>query len=290
MTLLDLLPPLLTALLATVFVFAISVGLNLYKPHAAQALSTWLAPASGFLVGGYFVRGFPRFPPIDAASWLYWTIPFVAIIGAFLGHRFRHLQSAGRGLIAAALSFLLLRPLIGRSWNGFENILWIGSIALLWFVVWQILAHARQFSQTPRHGKNLLLVWIAVTGLSILLTASGTASYGLSLLALSGTIAAAGLASLPRIRRVVPDSQPAPALIVIPWMGFLVAGFFYADLQLVPAILSILALTTTLLLPQFPSLRNLKPRTLFSVQLLWLVFLQCIALFLAVKNSPEFYY
>jgi hypothetical protein len=290
MTLLDLLTPLLTALSATLFVFALSAVLNRYKPHAAQKLAIWIAPATGFLAGGYFVRGFPRFPPIDAASWLYWTISLIAVIGFFVSSRFRPLQNAGRLTIASGLAVLILRPLIGRFWNGFESLPWIGGTAFLWFLVWQTLAHAIRFPQNSDRGKPLLLIWIATVGLSILLTASGIASYGLYVLALSGAIAAAGLASLPQVRKVVPDFRPAPALIAIPWMGFLSAGYFYADLRFLPMALSVLALATTLLLPQIPRLRKLKPVTLFTLQLLWLMALQVLALFQTLKNSPDFNY
>ncbi|HLS27764.1 MAG TPA: hypothetical protein VK041_03885 [Opitutales bacterium] len=284
MTLPDLFAPLIASFAITIFILFLARTVAHRSPQAASYLAESIAPGAGFLGGSLQVRGFPKFPPIDSTGWLWWMIVLILLLAPFR-KRLPGFEKIFPPTALAILSFLLLKPFIGRSWNGFETVASIVGTFLIWFVGYFLIGRIRH---APRPSQPLFLLAIGTMALAILLTLSGTLSYGLYALALSDVIAASALWSIrPFLRTPLLDSGPAAIVIAIPWIGLLLGGYFFAQLPVVAAILAVFALTT-FALPEIPKLRRLPAVPFFLLQLTWLLLPLLLAIFSTGKINSRF--
>jgi hypothetical protein len=149
-------------------------------------VGTPFALALGYLFAHWRVLGLPRtFPPVDSSDWLFVGAVVFAVWG-FMEHRigyaglWRHL---GRLILVAAVSWLVLRPLVGNVWQGASALLWIASLAAGWWVWWSVQAHLAD--KQPGFLSPLILSMVAGGGGFVLLWSNSS-----SLSQMSGAVAA----------------------------------------------------------------------------------------------------
>lgn len=273
------------AMAGAVLVLVLAAFLSLWKPEAGRRTATWIAPAVGFVAGSFLVRGWPPFPARDAVGWVFWTVLLVAVIGAVAPKTPRWSRWIGPAFALSGLLYLMLRPLIGRVWEGSAVFVWLGGIGLVWLAAWVAMAQSHRAAQGWR---PLALLLLSTIGLSILLIVGGTASYAQYALAIAGVIAGAGLGSLPGARRLIPDSRPSAVGIVIPWMGLLVAAHFYADLPITVSVLATVSLLS-LVFPWVPKLKNLSGAWLLAIQIGWTMLALVIAIVMTHQAQSSAY-
>lgn len=264
----DLLPPFLVSFAIALVVLFLAGIIARKNPSTANLIASSIAPTAGFLSGTLFVRSFPELPPSDSIGWLFWVMILTALL-APIKNRIPALEKGFPPAAIALLSLLLLKPFIGQPWSRFESVLWIGSIFLIWLTAYLFID---RLQKAPRSWKPLVLLVIATTGLALLLTLSGTLSYGLYALTLSGAIAAPALCSIGPFRPVFPfDLRPATILIAIPSIGLLFGGYFFAEMPTTAAVLTLVSFTA-FALPSISKIKRLRAGSLFLFQLAWLIF------------------
>lgn len=282
----DLFVPMLTALGASVVFLGIAGALSLWKIEVARRVAQSVSPAVAFLFGAFLVRGFPPFPAAEAAGWIWWAVAAAAVAGVMPFGRAAWLRWVGRAVAIGFLLFLILRPLLGRSLEGREAFLWIAATALAWALGWAAIDQGRR---APRSWHPLLLLLMVSIGLSILLMVAGVASYSQYALALAGAIAGAGVWALPCVRRFLPDPRPSAAVVALPWVGLLVAGYFFAEMQWMDALFALVALLA-FFLPLWPWSKKLRPLRLLLIQVGWVMLCFALAIVSAYSNAPKFDY
>jgi hypothetical protein len=280
---LDLLGPLLLAMVVTSAGLVLAALLGLWRPEGSRRVARWLTPAAAFLLGAWLVRGIPPLPPREAGGWIWWAVAATALTGFAAPPRLWLIWTGRVGAILLLL-FLLLRPLLGRAWEGLDALLHVALFGLLWLAVWWMMDRAQK-ATTAWHP--LLVLLLATVGLSILLMVSGTATYAQYALALGGMVAGAGVWSLPGLRRWVPDSRPATALLAVPWSGLLISGYVFAEMQPWSALLAAVALLA-LVFPVLPHLKRLRTRSMVTIQVGWTILVFIAAIAWAYHHAPRF--
>jgi hypothetical protein len=165
------------------------------------------------------------------------------------------------------LLYLILQPLIGREWQGLAVWGWLGGLWLFGLAAWFMLANSRE---APRAWVPLLLLLLATVFLSVLLMLGGTASYAQYGLAWAGVIAGAGLGSLLMGRGFSPDPRPAPFLVAIPWVGFLISAHFFSDLSAAASLLAWASLLS-LVFPWLPKVKSRGGVWILVGQIAWII-------------------
>ncbi len=148
--------------------------------------ATPLALAVGYLFAHWRIVGLPmNFPPVDSSEWLFVVAIVVGVWGAF-----EHLASSrplwrdvGRAVLVAAVSWLVLRPLMGNVWQGASAYLWWLSLSVGWWFWWSL--QARVVDKVVGVPVPLALSMAAGGGALVLLWSNSS-----SLSQLSGAIAA----------------------------------------------------------------------------------------------------
>jgi len=154
---------------------------------------TPLALALGYLFAHWRIVGVPlSFPPVDLNDWLFVTA-MVATIWGIVEHLIAGqtlLRGAGRAVLAAVISWLILRPLMGNVWQGVSAYIWWISLAVGWWLWWSL--QVRLAATVPGVLVPLVLSMVAGGGGFVLLWSNSS-----SLSQLSGAVAAVVGATIP---------------------------------------------------------------------------------------------
>ncbi|GIV17066.1 MAG: hypothetical protein KatS3mg022_2501 [Armatimonadota bacterium] len=156
---------------------------------------TPLALAAGYLFAHWRIVGLPMsFPPVDSNEWLFVVATIVAVWGVIehFAANSPLLRDAGRAVLVAAISWFVLRPLMGNVWQGASAYIWWISLALGWWLWWSL--QARLAANMPGILVPLVLSMVAGGGGLVLLWSNSS-----SLSQFSGAVAAVIGATVPLV-------------------------------------------------------------------------------------------
>lgn len=287
MSALDLLRPFIAAFLVSGAVLAVAAVLRLWAPETVRRIGAWGAPAAGYLAGAWFVRGIPGFPPSEVGAWVFWGVAAAGLLGLALSrHLPKWLVWIGRAIVAGGLVFVMVRPLIGRTWEGNAAVVWPVVLGAAWLAVWALLVRGRKIEPAWKYS---LLLSLSAGGLSVLLMVGGVASYSQYALALTGAIVGVGAGSLPLLVRFAPEGRAAAALVCVAWSGLLTGGLLFAEVPPASAALAAAALLGYLF-SIFPKVKRLGTASMACVQVGWIVLCFAASIVWAYHSVPRFDY
>lgn len=240
----------LRPLLLTILVPAITSGLlYLILRSFAAKVAAPIAVVVGYLAAYVaVVPGLPHFPPKEFKDYVFYLAAFGLIWGG-LETLWRQNALLRWGLRALALLGFLLLALRNRfrTWETWESVMWMVGIIVVLLAAWWVLERLT----TNSDSKPLLLSPIAlftaliifITGSSVTIATSGSASYG----QLGGTFAASvgAIMFLSWFLKVEVNAYLATTLLFV-MAGLWLGGTVFAKLPVLSAI--ILALSPLLLL------------------------------------------
>lgn len=177
------------ALLPAVIALAGLIGINWRLWREGGVFLHWGTPVAliaGYLFAHWRIVGLPlTFPPTDPNEWLFVTAVIAAIWGVIEHFAAKRplLSDVGRLVLVGAITWLVLRPLMGNLWQGSTGYLWWGGLALGWWLWWSV--QVRLADRLPGLLVPLVLSMVAGGGGFVLLWSNSS-----SLSQLSGAVAA----------------------------------------------------------------------------------------------------
>jgi hypothetical protein len=217
------------------------------------------AMTGGFLAGQFALRGqsgfidglHTFFQPHEAVDWL----PHIVLLALGVSIVMYLAPARRPRLIALAAALCLAAPVrllsgnLAQNWSIPGKAVVVASLAAVLGFVWLLLAS--NDDEQPAILNVALTILVAV-GTAIVLTQSGTFTYGLSCGALGAAIAGTALSALGAIgsasvwRRItVSDTHGASGIITFTLGSLIFLGHFYAELSMVNAALLFLSLIAT---------------------------------------------
>ena len=190
---------------------------------------TWGGPIAlglGYGVGHIGTIGFPPFPAVEATQWLLY-FAFAATVFSLLESRW---GKSGfvcfliRGMLSAAIPWLLLRSMLKHTWAPIEGVAWLLGLSGAVFAFWILLDAAMEHHTGVTSPLTLLIVTL---GSSVVLVLSGSALLG----QLAGILGAAVGASLivawwrPKLTFAGGMVPVVAAMLAGLWLN----GYFYAE-------------------------------------------------------------
>ncbi len=264
--------------------------INTQDLSARMSFGAGLGCMLAYMAGQWGQDTLPKFPPIDAAHWLFYlALPF-GLIAALDAMSARSDKTAAkfsfslfllRAVISAVAVWLVLTP-IRR--NQPENV-WtfvpaISAALLLQWESWAAIARRNRSFDTAA------AVFVVVVGTSRVISLSGGAKYAMlcgTLTAIAGAIFVGSLLfpKFPLARGM--------SMVVAP-LGFLyvVLGHFLTDVPLSCAVL-LTAAAFAAWIAELPFVKRLKPWQIAVVRLIFIAVLVGIAVGIATANQPESY-
>lgn len=230
-----------------------------------------LAVAIAFFAAAVAMTGWPRFPPVEATQRLLFVVVSVGLLAwLFALWRGRQLPWIVRAVLVAAMLGLLLESQVVHRWSTIQSALWLLGLSILGLVLDAALARGLRADETGRPTWR----WsgLVAAGVPMALVGGTAVALGLAesarLAQLTGAVACAMLAVevLGRLlgRRPWNAGDHLPMAVAI--FGLLLIGFFYAQLDLLPAILLVAAFVL-LTLPARSSWARLLPLVPFAIAL-----------------------
>ena len=160
---------------------ALTVMLVAWRPWSSGSPKGYwggaLAIGAAFIAALINMQPRPAFPPALAEDWLFHVAWMVVIVGLVLA--FVKVPFAVRAVIAAvtsaAVTYLVLQPLIKRTWSAQESAIWVGSISAgmtLVFVLHEWISEKKHDASVP------LVMALTAGGLGLFMMFSNSQSYG----------------------------------------------------------------------------------------------------------------
>ncbi|MEJ5251619.1 MAG: hypothetical protein HPY54_11705 [Chthonomonadetes bacterium] len=242
------------AVLPALIALAVLVVFNWRLGRGAGVSLHWGTPVAltaGYLFAHWRIVGLPlSFPPLDSNEWLF-VMGVVVTLWAIVEHftaRWERARAAARLVLAGAVAWLVLKPLIGSVWQGSAWYFWWGGLTLGWWLWWSLQAGLAD--RLPGPVVPLVLSMVAGGGGLILLWSNSS-----SLSQLGGAVAAVVGALVPLMlwRRdvLVGASAIAPAVGLLGLVWINAIAFVPVPAWRI-AVLAIASLTPLLaLLPAF---------------------------------------
>ncbi len=203
-------------------------------PAGTGLVAVPVALAIGFVLGSGGVLGWPALPPLDSVEWLVLLGFFWAAVGvaesllAISGVRLW----LERALVASVSAWLLLRPLVSYAWSGAEAGAWIAGLTGAMLLACAALERCDDRSPGVSSAAAALIL-AAASGLVLLL--SGSQKLGQLAGALSGSLL--GLVVFAAVARGAALGRGGVLVFGMLWSGLLIAGYFYAGLTWLNALL-----------------------------------------------------
>lgn len=217
---------------------------------------TPIALTAGYLFAHWRIVGFPlAFPPADSTEWLFVTGGIAAIWGIieYRAAKRMLLSDLGRLGLVGAVSWLVLKPLIGNLWQGSTGYFWWVGLTLGWWLWWSL--QARLADRLPGLLVPLMLSMVAGGGGFVLLWSNSS-----SLSQLSGAVAAVAGIMVPvqiwrrDVRMEAGGIAPIAGTLGLIWLN----AVAFVPVPVV-RILMLLVASLTPLLALLPSLKQKSP-------------------------------
>lgn len=265
-----LFPGVIVPAVVAAVVFGLIHACTRSRDHGAHG-GGGLAVAAAFIAASVAMTGWPRFPPVEASQRLLFVVAILALLTWLLALlRGRQLPWIVRALAIAAMLGLLLQSQVVHRWSTITSAIWLLGLLILGLAVDTALARGLRTTETDRPSWR----WsdLVASGVPMALVGGTAVALGLAesarLAQLTGALACAMLA-VEVIGRVLGrrpwhtgDSLGMTAAI----FGLLIIGFFYAQLDTLPAILLALAFLA-LALPSLSTWARLVPLVPFAIAL-----------------------
>ncbi|MDJ0839615.1 MAG: hypothetical protein QNK37_24065 [Acidobacteriota bacterium] len=190
---------------------------------------------AGFAVSFYAVAGFGGFPPVRVDQW----VPFLGLAAVILFAIAGHKNTAIRGILhlvlMAGVLWIFYKPL-GRLYNTWEMIMWIGGSIAVWAALW---LSWEGVEESERHKELFLAMVVTATGISLVSVMDGSALIGQVSGALAASCGGLFLASL-----FLPGLRIGPtgaAVFITLTVGLLLNTYHYVEVHAVASVLALSA-------------------------------------------------
>ena len=189
----------------------------------------------GYITGYLGILGWPMFPPLEATQWLF----SIAVAGLTLGiaerwwRRHQSITWTVRFLIAGAVSWVLLRPLMAYSWSPLVSVAWTTGFTAGSVGFWKIQQRLDGYAAPRFHA---LLLTVLGTTESIVIGLSSS----VALAQLQGVLTAAVAATLVvawRFPRALDSLNAGIPLVSVLFVAHGAAAFFFAEMPAASAVL-----------------------------------------------------
>lgn len=199
-----------------------------------------LALAAAFLSAFVAMTGWPRLPPVGSTQRLFYLVALAGVVGLVAGWRGRdRLSWVVRGFLCGLLLGFMLQSKIANAWSPPAAAAWLaGLFALGLAFAWAIETNLRQDGEAG--DLRLACVRLAVlAGTALVLGLSGSARLAQLAGALAcGVFVVEVLARVAKRRPWLGGDAAVPALAVF---GLMLSGYFYASLEVWPALATVAA-------------------------------------------------
>lgn len=242
-----------------------------------------LALSAGYAVGHVALTGWQPFPPTEVTHWLlYFALAAMAV--GLLDALWREpawLRWGGRLLLAGAVVWLLLRPIIEYTWGSAQGAAWIVGLGLALLAFW---AGLEALSERLSTASLSLILLIVTAGSSVVLLLSGSA-----LLSQLGGAAAATLGACLVVAGRSPTlslARGAVCVVSVLLAGLWLNGYFYAEAPLTSVLLVALS-PTAAWVGQVERVRRLAPWQANLVRVAVVLVPVALAVVTALRASPR---
>jgi hypothetical protein len=198
--------------------------------------------AAGYFAAHVAISGWPPLPAIETTEWLAWIVLAAGVLVLASGALQRRApMRAGSAVLAAALVWLTLRPMVRYTWSIAASVAWLGaSLVLVALLLWALEPKGERPDEPahrPLWSASAAALYVAVPFAAVALGLSASARLAQLATALVCALAGARLVTRALASRSTSalDVLASPVAFVaaaLGYAGLLLNGAWYAQLDL----------------------------------------------------------